>query len=121
MSFGYSVHLKGDFLIVGASSEDSNATTNSYGSTASSDTSLSASGAVYVFERSGTNWSQKAYIKPVNSRVDINFGSNIHMDNSTIVIGSPEENSSQQGITNGISASTDTSQTQAGAAWVYRF
>ena len=38
-----------------------------------------------------------------------------------IVIGSPEGKSSQQGITNGISASTDTSQTQAGAAWVYRF
>ena len=64
---------------------------------------------------------QKAYIKVVNSREDLNFPSSIHMDNTTIVAGSMWEKSSQQGITNGISASTDTSQTEAGAAWVYRF
>ena len=121
MSFGQPVFIKGDLLVVGAGSEDSNATTNSYGSTASSNTSLSNSGAVYVFERSGTSWSQKAYIKVVNPREDLNFPSSVHMDNTTIVAGSMWEKSSQQGITNGTSASTDNSQTMNGAAWVYRF
>ena len=121
MSFGQPVFIKGDLLVVGAGSEDSNATTNSYGSSASSDTSLSNSGAFYVFERSGTSWSQKAYIKVVNSREDLNFPSSIHMDNTTFVAGSMWEKSSQQGITNGTSASTDNSQTMNGAAWVYRF
>ena len=57
----------------------------------------------------------------VNPREDLNFPSSVHMDNTTIVAGSMWEKSSQQGITNGTSASTDNSQTMNGAAWVYRF
>ena len=77
---------------------------------------------VYVFKRSGTNWSQIAYIKAANSRADINFGKVVTLDNSTIIVGSPWENSNQHGIRNGTSASTNTSGgSQSGAAWVYRF
>ena len=57
----------------------------------------------------------------VNSREDLNFPTSDHMDNTTIVAGSMWEKSSQQGITNKTSASTDNSQTMNGAAWVYRF
>ena len=56
------------------------------------------------------------------SRADINFGMNVALDNTTIIVGSPWENSNQQGITNGTSASTNTSGGgTAGAAWVYRY
>jgi len=120
--FGSSVSLKGDMLVVGARGEDSNATTITDGSSSSSDTSVETSGAVYVFKRSGTSWSQISYIKAVNSRADINFGMNVALDNATIIVGSSYENSNQQGITNGTSASTDTSGGgTAGAAWVYRY
>jgi len=121
--FGSSVSLKGDILVVGAEGEDSNSTTITDGSSSSSDTSVENSGAVYVFKRSGTSWTQISYIKAVNSRAGITFGRKVALDNdnATIIVGSSSESSDQQGITNGSSASTDTSSSGTGAAWVYRY
>ncbi|HBH78647.1 MAG TPA: hypothetical protein DDY39_02365 [Nitrospira sp.] len=54
--FGISVALHGDTLAVGASGEDSAATgINGDGA----NNSASASGALYVFTRIGTTWSQR--------------------------------------------------------------
>jgi hypothetical protein len=135
--FGTSVSLQGDLLVVGAN-EDSNSTSIVNGSTASSDTSMEDSGAVYVFKLSDVvvddpenfgstmivkRWSQIAYIKAVNNRAGVmEFGQRTALDNATIIVGTPMENSDQQGITNGSSASTDTSGGgSAGAAWIYHF
>ena len=65
--FGYSIDLHNDTLVVGSIYEDSNQDTITNGSTASSDTSNSQSGAVWVFVRNGNNWSQQAYIKAANN------------------------------------------------------
>jgi hypothetical protein len=64
--FGYAVSLSGDgnTLAVSATSEPS-AATGINGNQA--DTSAPDAGAVYVFTRSGSTWSQQAYVKPWNS------------------------------------------------------
>ncbi|MEI2726284.1 MAG: hypothetical protein V9H26_23055 [Verrucomicrobiota bacterium] len=58
--FGRSVAVAGDTVVVGAIDEDGSAT--GVNGTANEDASLNA-GAAYVFVRSGTNWSQQAYLK----------------------------------------------------------
>ncbi len=90
------------------------------GSTASSDTSSSNSGDVYVFKRSGTSWSQIAYIKAVNADEDDRYGF-VDLDNSTIVVGVQNEDSNQSSITNGTSASANNDYLASGATYVYRF
>src|SRR5207248_8120253 len=62
--FGISVALSGDTLVVCAPLESSNAT-GVNGNEA--DNSAAMSGAAYVFVRSGTSWSQQAYLKASNT------------------------------------------------------
>ena len=70
--FGYSVAVSGDTIVVGATSEDSNAT----GVNGDQGNNLAAnSGAAYVFVRSGTTWSQQAYLKASNTGASDRFGS----------------------------------------------
>lgn len=66
--FGYSVSLSGDgnTLATGAISERS-AATGINGNQA--DKSADGAGAVYVYVRSGSTWSQQAYVKPWNTTV----------------------------------------------------
>jgi trimeric autotransporter adhesin len=58
-NFGISVAVSGDTLVVGANLEDSSTT----GINSTPNESAAAAGAVYVFVRSGTTWSQQAYLK----------------------------------------------------------
>ena len=74
-SFGGSgIALEGDTLVVGVPYEDSNQTTITNGTSASSNNSNEASGAVYIFKRSGSNWVQEAYIKAANNNTGDLFG-----------------------------------------------
>ena len=63
-SFGSSVAVSGDTVVVGACYEDSNATGVNGNQ---SNNSATDSGAAYVFVRSGTTWSQQAYLKASNT------------------------------------------------------
>ncbi|HNA90010.1 MAG TPA: FG-GAP repeat protein, partial [Anaerolineales bacterium] len=58
--FGSSIAIAGDTIVVGAYGEDSNATGINGNET---NNSAATSGAVYVFTRTGSTWSQQAYIK----------------------------------------------------------
>jgi hypothetical protein len=117
--FGDSVALSGDTLVVGAHFEDSNQTTITNGSTASADNSASSAGAAYVFTRSGSSWSQQAYLKAPNAETSDNFGGSVAISGDTIVVGAREEGSNQTTITNGSTASADNSASIAGAAYVF--
>jgi hypothetical protein len=66
--FGYSIAISadGNTLATGAIAEDS-AATGINGD--QSNNAADGSGAVYVFARSGTTWSQQAYVKPWNTTV----------------------------------------------------
>ncbi|MCK4704062.1 MAG: thrombospondin type 3 repeat-containing protein [Gammaproteobacteria bacterium] len=97
--FGWSVTLSadGNTLAVGAPGEDSNATGINGVQT---NDSAGASGAVYVFTRSGTSWSQQAYIKASNTDVGDNFGSAVALshDGNTLSVGAKDEDSNATGI-----------------------
>jgi hypothetical protein len=74
--FGYSISLSsdGNTLAVGAIGEDSGAM-GVNGDQA--DNSANQSGAAYVFTRTGSTWSQQAYIKSSMTRANVLFGYSI--------------------------------------------
>jgi len=117
--FGRWVDISGDTIVVGAWKEDSNQTTISNGTTASSNNSATDSGAAYVFVRSGSNWTQQAYLKASNAEAGDDFGFQVSISGDTIVVGAHLEDSNQTTITNGTTASSNNSATDSGAAYVF--
>jgi hypothetical protein len=82
-----------------------------------SDNSARASGAAYVFVRSGTDWSQQAYLKASNTgTMFAQFGFAVGISDDTIVVGALDEASNATGINGNQS---DTSYGAAGAAYVF--
>jgi len=114
--FGESVALSadGNTLAVGARNEASNATGIDGDQT---DTSARGSGAVYVFNRSGSDWSQQAYVKASTNSIS-EFGSSVALaaDGNTLAVGAPFERSSVTGI-DGDEANTDAPL--SGAVYVF--
>ena len=118
--FGYSVSIENDTLVVGAYLESSDQRTITNGTTAAStDNSMAGTGAVYVYKRSGSTWTQQAYIKAVNSNVNDNFGRRVSLDNDTIVVGAHLEDSSETTVTNGTTAASDNDKSASGAVYVF--
>ena len=111
--FGASIALAGDTIAVGAQDESS-AVTGVNGN--QTDSSASEAGAVYVFTRSGTTWSQQAYVKASNTRARSNFGWSVALSGDTLAVGALRESSAATGI-NG--HQSDTSASEAGAAYVF--
>ena len=110
--FGWSVAMSNDTIVVGAPFEDSNAT----GIGGSQADGATDAGAAYVFFRSGTSWSQQAYVKASNAQADDLFGWTVAMDADTVVVGAQQESSSATGV-NGNQA--DNSANHSGAAYVF--
>lgn len=117
--FGHEVVLQKDRLAVAAPNERSNSKLILNGENVDYDTSLANAGAVYVYERSGTSWSQVSYIKASNTLLDGYFGWHLDMDGATLVVSEPGDSSNQNSITNGSTSSTNTSLQLSGAAFVY--
>ena len=113
-SFGMSVAVSGETVVVGASSEDSIAT--GVDGDQADNSAASGSGAAYVFVRSGTTWSQQAYLKASNTGADNSFGFSVAVSGDTVVVGAYGESSNATGV-NGNQA--DNSATNAGAAYVF--
>ena len=115
--FGRSVSLSADgsILAVGATSEDSNAVGINGNQ---SDNSTPNSGAAYVFTRSGTSWSQQAYIKASNTGASDRFGLTVSLsaDGNTLAVNSQNEGSNATGL-NG--DQTDNSASGSGAVYVF--
>jgi len=114
---GYSVALSADgaTLAVGAPTESS-AATGIGGNQA--DNSAPLSGAVYVFTRGGTAWSQQAYVKASNTDADDWFGDSVALsaDGSTLGVGAPYEDSAATGVGGD---QGDDSAPGAGAVYVF--
>jgi len=111
--FGFSVALSGDTLAVGAWGEDSAATG---GNGNQADNSVSIAGAVYVFVRSGTTWTQQAYVKASNTGAGDQFGNSVALSGDTLAVGAYGEASAATGV-NGTQA--DNSASYAGAVYVF--
>jgi HJR/Mrr/RecB family endonuclease len=115
--FGADVAISADgsTMAVGARAEAS-AATGIDGNQANN--SAPSAGAVYVFTRSGTTWTQQAYIKASNTNRGDGFGGSVALssDGSLLAVGAPGEASSAQGI-NGNQG--DNSMPGAGAVYVF--
>ena len=68
------------------------------------------------FTRSGTTWSQQAYLKASNTGAGDDFGSSVAVSGDTVVVGALGEDSNATGV-NGNQA--DNSATSAGAAYTF--
>ena len=112
-AFGLSVAISGDTVVVGAPLEDSNATGvgGNQGNNSATD-----SGAAYIFVRTGTTWSQQAYLKASNTDPNDNFGVHVAISGDTVVVGAPFEASNATGV-NGNQG--DNSAPNSGAAYVF--
>lgn len=117
--FGTAVALSddGNTLAVGAPYEDSNATGSS-GSGQGNNEARNA-GATYVFRRSGSDWSQQAYLKASNTDEDDAFGASLALsgDGSTLAVGAHAEDSSASGTSGAGQADNDAEY--AGAVYVF--
>jgi hypothetical protein len=112
--FGYSVALSGDTLAVGAIYEDSSA--QGVGGS-QVDNSTGSSGAVYVFQRTGTAWEQEAYVKASNTGAGDEFGHSVALSGDTIGVGAYLEDSAAQGVGGN---QADNAALDSGAVYVFR-
>ena len=111
--FGWSVAISGDTIIAGALTEDSSATTVNGDQT---NNDAGDSGAAYTFIRSGTDWTQKAYLKASNAEAGDQFGTSVSVDGDRAVVGAQNEDSNATLVNGG---QTDNSALSAGAAYVF--
>lgn len=91
--FGYEVSLSGDTLAVGAHRES---------------TAGAFSGAVYVYTRSGTTWTEQAIIHASDAEAGDYFGISVSLSGDTLVVGAERESG---GVSNPI--------TYVGAVYIY--
>lgn len=97
--FGSSVSISGNTLAVGAPGQ------------------AGSTGAVYVFQRSGTAWTLQAYLIASNGQPNDSFGVSVSLSGDTLAVGAPGEASSATGV-NGNQA--DNSAPQSGAVYLFQ-
>ncbi|MGK0264263.1 MAG: hypothetical protein ACI8UD_002922, partial [Planctomycetota bacterium] len=100
-NFGINVAIQGDMIAVGAYQEQSSTS----GTNPGSNNSSSASGAVYVFERGPSSWSQRVFLKASNSSADAWFGISVALSDKELAVGSSAQ---------------DSIASNSGAAYVFR-
>lgn len=87
-SFGTSLAIEGDLLVVGAPG-DSGRAVGVGGDPSDTDPALLGDGAVYVYRRSGSHWNLEAYVKPTVALRFSSFGLNLSLSNGRFVVGAP--------------------------------
>lgn len=116
--FGWSVAISGNSLVVGATLESSSST----GVNSTPNNGAQEAGAAYVFNRSGTVWTQQAYLKASNSDAFDNFGHSVSISGDTVVVGAPREDSNPGSPLGNTSTSAGAAYvyTRSAASWTYR-
>ena len=110
--FGSNIALYGDRLAVSAKQDNSNPYNNGLGAN---------TGMVYIYKRTGSSWALESLIKAINADADSGefggggntFSQSLAMDNDTLVVGAPGEDSNQTTIINGTTASTNGSSSNS--------
>lgn len=109
-SFGYSAAIFQDTIVIGALYE-SGVAADPF------DNSATKSGAAYVFTRSGTTWTQTAYLKAHNADPNDWFGNAVAIWDDTIVVGAVLES----GGAVQVNGNDNDNKDDAGAAYVFRW
>ena len=110
---GVALSSDGNVLAVGADGEDGDGIGGNQ-----ANNSASASGAVYVFTRTGTSWSQRQYVKASNAEANDRFGFSIALssDGVTLAVGADGEDSNATGVGGD---ETNNAFTSSGAAYIF--
>lgn len=117
--FGHAISLSanGNILAASASYESSSATGVNGGL---GDNSAADSGAVYVFERNVSSWTQQAYVKASNTQSMDRFGNSLDLDDTgtTLAVAAYQEDSNAFGVDGDQS---NNAASNAGAVYVFRY
>ena len=118
---GVAVSASGDTIAVGAMGESSCSTSIVNGASGyATDAGCSAAGAVYIFVRTGSDWTAQAFIKAPNAKAGDEFGYSVSLDGDALTIGAQGESSCSTSIVNGASGyPTDTDCSFAGAVYIF--
>ena len=111
--FGFSVAISVDTVVIGADQEGSSATGVNGDQT---NNNALLSGAAYVFARTGTAWTQQAYLKASNTDPGDAFGQAVAISGETLVVGAFRESSNATGVNGN---ERDNSASGSGAAYVF--
>jgi hypothetical protein len=98
-------------VVVGAWGDDSSTT----GINSTPNEGALDAGAAYVFVRSGSTWSQQAYLKASQVTAYDQFGYSVAVSGDTVVVGATDENSSSTGVNSTPNELADA----AGAAYIF--
>lgn len=99
--FGGAIALDGNTMVVGVQTERTGALN---------------SGAVYVFVRNGTTWTQQAFLKAPTIIADERFGRSVALSGDTLVVGAPAPPNSATGKP--VGSGSVYVYTRRGATWV---
>jgi hypothetical protein len=115
--FGVRMALSGDGNALAVSAPNENGGSKGINGNQSDDSADDA-GAIYFFTRSGTTWTQQAYLKGSNTDAFDEFGSSVALnrDGSIMVVGAAKEDSAAKGVNGN---QNDNSAQEAGAAYVF--
>ena len=121
-SFGSSVAIEGNTIVVGAEIEDSTTNAILIGEVLyATNTAGNANGAAYVFKRSNSRWSHYAYLKAPNNSNQDRFGAVLDISEDTIIASAYFEDSDTTDIINGWDlSSTNGARPDSGAVYVFR-
>ena len=114
--FGAAVAISGDTLAVGVPADDA-------GSGDATDNGTPDAGAVVIFVRSGTTWTQQAFLKASNPDSADHFGGVLALSGNTLAVGAPGEDGGSSGINGDASDNTKPDSgavyvlTRSGATW----
>ena len=118
--FGFSISLSddGNTLAVGANAEDSSAKGINGDQ---NDNSMQSAGAAYIFVRSGTAWTQQAYVKAPNTAANVQFGYSVALsaDGNTFAVSAFDEAGSSRAVVNGPNGPFPGGRNGTGAIYVY--
>ena len=103
-TFGASVAISGDTVVVGSPRERSEAP---------------YSGAAYVFVRDGTTWTEQAFLKASNASDYDYFGTTVAVSGDRVVVGAPGENCSSTGVDGDQTAYDAYDADDSGAAYLF--
>ena len=119
--YSYSISLKGSAMAVGMPREGSDETTILNTEPISASNAAPDSGAVYLYEKSGSIWSRTGYFKAGNNQLStaMGFGFRVVLEGDYLFVSAPFEDSNQKTITNGTFSSPNASLPDSGAVFVY--